>query len=308
MDHERAIALTYTKQDSELILSTLDKGLYVLEVLANMEGPKGATLAELSRLVSMHRSTLFRILTTLHGRGYVDRDRITDRYHIGMHVLSLPSAVLRRLDIRQIARPTLQALCTETQELVHLTVLNEGSVVTIERLESTHTLSLRVELGDRRPVHCTATGKVFLAHLPATEIDQILAPGMHAITPRTITSREVLEKQLDEVRYRGFAWDDEEFLEGVRCVAAPVFGYDGTVRAAVSVVTPSMRTPWERMWRLEERVRVAAEEISGNIGHTGTHKTDALVSATIGDGVHPYYQTEPNGTKRNTVSPDGERI
>lgn len=289
------MALTYTKPDSDLILSTLDKGLYVLEILANMESPKGATVAELSRLANMHRSTLFRILTTLHGRGYVDRNQMTDRYHIGMRVLSFPSAVLRRLDIRQIARPILQALCTETQELVHLTVLNQGAVVTIERLESTHTLSLRAELGDRRPVHCTATGKVFLAHLHTTEIDQILASGLQAITPRTITSREVLEKQLDEIRHRGFAWDDEEFLEGVRCVAAPVFGYDGTVSAAVSVVTPSMRTPWERMWQLEKRVRVAAKEISRNIGYTGTHEIDAPLSATTGGEAHPRYQAALSG-------------
>lgn len=292
------MALTYAKQDSEIILSTLDKGLYILEVLANLESREGATLAELSRVVNMHRSSLFRILTTLQARGYVDRDRVTDRYHIGMRVLSLPSAVLRRLDIRQIARPSLQALCTETQELVHLTVLNAGSVVTIERLESTHTLSLRLELGDRRPAHCTATGKVFLAHLPDAEIEQILSSGMLAITPRTITSREVLDRQLDEVRQRGFAWDDEEFLEGVRCVAAPVFGYDGKVHAAVSVVTPSMRTPWERIGQLGDRVRAASKEISRNIGHTGMQETASPVSAPSGDGAHPGYQAEHRAASR----------
>ncbi len=265
---ERAgrVATEYARQDSELILSTLDKGLHVLEVLASLDTPEGQNLTELSRILGMHRTTLLRILTTLQTRGFVTRDRTTDRYRIGMRVLSLSAAVLRNLDIRQTARPALQKLGTDTQELVLLTVLNEDEVVTVERFEGNRTISLRTELGERRPAYCTASGKAMLAYLPEDVVQRILARGLPMVTPRTITSRAAMQQHLAEIRERGFAWDDEERLEGVRCVAAPVFGHEGTVLAAVSVATFSLRTPWDRVRQIGECTRQTAGEISRLLG------------------------------------------
>jgi len=260
------MTMIYEKQESELILSTLDKGLYVLEALASLNTSEAPTLTELSQHLGMHRSTLLRILATLQFRGYVVRDRATDRYRVGIRVLSISSAVLRNLDIRQVARPALQRLCTEMQELVLLTVLSEGMVVTIERLEGNQTISLRTELGEQRPAYCTASGKAILAFMRDSEVDRILARGMPAITPRTITSREAMVQQLTEINERGFAWDDEERLEGVKCVAAPVFGHEGHVIAAVTVAAFSLRTSWERVWQLGEQTRAAAADISQQLG------------------------------------------
>ncbi len=257
----------YARQDSELILSTLDKGLHVLEVLAAVDTPEGQNLTELSRILGLHRTTLLRILTTLQTRGFVTRDRTTDRYRIGMRVLSLSAAVLRNLDIRQTARPALQRLGTETQELVLLTVLNDDEVVTVERFEGNQTISLRTELGERRPAYCTASGKAMLAYLPDDVVDRILARGLPMVTPRTITSRAAMEQHLAEIRERGFAWDDEERIESMRCVAAPVFGHEGVVLAAVSVATFSLRTPWERVRQLGECTRETAGEISRLLGY-----------------------------------------
>ncbi len=262
------MTMMYEKQESELILSTLDKGLHVLETLAQIDHPDGLSLTELSHVLGMHRTTLLRILTTLQARGFISRDRTTDRYQIGIRMLALSSALLCRLDIRQIARPALKALSADTQELVHLVVLDGGAVVTIERLEGTHTLSLRTELGERRPAYCTASGKVFLAYLPPAEAEAILVQGMPAVTMRTITTREAMDQQLAEVMRRGYAWDDEERVEGVRCVAAPVFGHEGDVIAAVSLACPSLRTPSERVWILGERVKEAAMAISQSMGYS----------------------------------------
>lgn len=259
--------MAYAKQNSDFILSTLDKGLHILEGVASANTPEGITLTELSREVGMHRTTLFRILATLQARGYVHRDRATDRYRLGTRVLSLASALLKDLDIRQVARPILQALCYDTQELVHLTVLDNGEVVTIERLVGNQTISLRTEIGARRPAHCTAAGKAMMAFLSDAECQRILAAGMPSVAPRTITSLEVMHQHLAEVRRRGFSWDDEEILEGVRCVAAPVYGYEGQVLGAVSIAAPLLRTPWERLWQLGDKVTVAASEISRQLGH-----------------------------------------
>jgi DNA-binding IclR family transcriptional regulator len=261
------VTVAYAKQESEHILSTLDKGLHVLEVLASVESSAGLTLAELSRIVGMHRTTLLRILTTLQARGYVSRDRVTDRFRLGTQVLSLASVLLRRLDLRQLARPVLERLCDATRELTLLTMLDDDMIVTIECLEGNQTIALRRELGARRPAYATASGKAILAHLPDGEVRRILAAGMPPVTPRTITSVEAMRQHLAEIRARGFAWDDEERIEGVRCVAAPVFGFDGQARGAVSIAAPSLRTPWERMWELGAAVKAAAEEISRDLGN-----------------------------------------
>jgi len=273
------VTSTYTKQDSELILSTLDKGLHVLEVLASVDTADGLSLTELSRTLGIHRTTLLRILTTLQVRGYVSRDRVTDRFRLGMRVLSLASTVLRGLDLRQVARPTLERLCAETQELVLLTVLDHGAVVTVECLEGNQTITLRTELGARRPAYCTASGKVLLAHLADDEVDRILATGMPPITPRTITSADVMRQHLVETRERGFAWDDEERLEGVRCVASAVFDVEGHTRGAVSIASPSLRTSWERMGQLGVAVSAAAQEISQAFGFAALSERADPVSA-----------------------------
>lgn len=267
--------VAYTKRDSDMILSTLDKGLHVLEALAG--AADGLNLTDLSHAVGMHRTTLFRILATLQARGFVQRDRDTDRYRVGMKLLSLSAELLRTLDIRAVARPILAALCQETRELVHLTVLDDGTVVTIERMEGHQTISLRTEIGERRPAYCTASGKAILAFSPSEETERILAMGMPAVTPRTITTREAMTQHLAEVRRRGFAWDDEERLEDVRCVAAPVFDWEGRVIAAVSVAMPSLRTPWSQLWQVGEMVRAAGDAISRCLGYTGP----ALIPAGV---------------------------
>jgi DNA-binding IclR family transcriptional regulator len=258
----------YTKQSSDSILSTLDKGLHVLETLSRSGNATGLTLTELSDAVGMHRTTLFRILATLQARNFVDRDELTDRYRIGMTVLELASTFLGNLDIRRISSPALEELASRTEELVFLTVLDNDEVVTVERFDSNHMIALRSEIGDRRPPYCSAAGKAMLAYMPEEEVNRILEEGMEAFTPRTITSPVVMRHHLELVREQGVAWDDEERIEGVRCVAAPIFDHRNNVVGAVSLAAPSMRTPWERLRPLGEEVSAVAQNISRHLGHT----------------------------------------
>jgi IclR family transcriptional regulator, KDG regulon repressor len=258
------------------MLSTLDKGLRVLEALARSD-TGSESLTTLSRAVGLHRTTVFRILGTLRARGYVSRESDTDRYRLGVRVLSLAASVLDDLDIRQVARPLLEALRQDARELVFLTVLDRGEVVTVERLDSDQPLTLRAQIGSRRPAHCTAAGKAFLAVLPEAEREAILQKPLAAFTPRTITQPDLVRQQLVEVRRRGFAWDDEEFLDGVRCVAAPVFGIERRIMGVVSLAAPTMRAPWDRLWRLGSEVRATARAISACLGAPA----DSFESSTI---------------------------
>lgn len=255
------------EQRRKIILSTLDKGLHILEVLAGDEAAKGLTLTELSRLLGMHRTTLFRFLTTLNARGYVDRDPVTDRYTLGVRSLMLASSFLENLEIRQVARPILVSLCDQTQELVHLTVLDHDEVVTIERVESKQPVSLHTEVGVRRPAYCTAAGKAIMAFLPASEVDRILERGLPAITPNTLTSPEALRRQLTDVHRDGFAIDDGERVMEVRCAAAPVFDHEGIVLGAVSLAAPASRMTMEQLSEAGKEVAVAAGAISRRLGY-----------------------------------------
>jgi DNA-binding IclR family transcriptional regulator len=250
----------------ELILTTLDKGLTILETLAEHPGD-GLTLTELGRAIGMHRSTLFRFLATLRARGYVERDPATDRYRLGVGALTLTSAFLNNLDLRQIARPFLQDLCDRTQELVHLTRMDRDEVVTIDRIEGNQPVSLQTDIGARRPAYCTASGKVFLAYLPAAETDRILARGMDRNTATTITTPAEMHEHLAEARRQGYAVDDEERIDGVRCVASPIFDLDGNLTGTLSIAAPTVRTSRERLDRLGEAVRDAAAALSRQLGY-----------------------------------------
>lgn len=247
------------------ILSTLDKGLHVLGALSE-DGASSMNLTTLSRSLGMHRTTLFRILGTLQARGYVSRDPDTDGYRLGVRVLSLASAVLADLDIRKAGGQPLLDFREETGELVFLTVLDGHDVVTIERLEGRHAVTLQSKIGSRRPAACTAAGKAIVSFLPILQAGAIVDGEIHQHTPNTITDRALLREQHEQVRRRGFASDNEEYLPGVRCVAAPIFGMERTVIGAVSLAAPTMRTPLERLRQLGPRARATAREISRQLG------------------------------------------
>jgi DNA-binding IclR family transcriptional regulator len=154
---------------------------------------------------------------------------------------------------------------------VFLTVQDRDEIVTVEAFESSQQISLRAAIGERRPMYCTASGKAILAHLSESDTNRIVQRGMPTITPRTITSPVVLQHNLEEVRTRGYAWDDEERYEGVRCVAAPIFDATGKVIAATSLAAPLMRTSWERLEQLGLEVRAVSQVISGLLGFTEGH-------------------------------------
>ncbi len=260
--------MTTTEPPSPLMLSTLDKGLRVLEYLAQPDASEGLTLTELAQRLGMHRTTLFRFLVTLRHRGYIERDEDSDRYRLGVGVLALASSLLNNLDVRRIARPVLLDLRNTTQELVHLAVLKEDGVVTVDRIEGQRSLSLQTEVGARRPAYLTASGKAIMAHMTEMRVREILAAGMPAVTARTITTPEAMLQNLAEARRLGYAIDDEERTEGVRCVAAPVFNHEGEVVAAISLAAPTMRFPDDRVAALGKDVAAAAATISRRLGYT----------------------------------------
>lgn len=256
------------EQDGARGVQALERALDVLEALAAQRQP--ARLADLSRELGLHKSTVHRLLATLGKRRYVERDADTGRYRLGLKVFELGSWFFNRMELRQEARPLLQELVDQTLETAHLGILDEGQVVYIEKVESPQTVRMYSELGKRAPAHCTAMGKVLLAHLPEPELDRIIATrGLTRYTSNTIVDAEQLKDHLRRVAGQGYAIDDTEHEEAIRCVAAPVRNYRGEVVAALSVSGPAVRLSRERIGEVARLVRATALRISRRLGYNG---------------------------------------
>jgi DNA-binding IclR family transcriptional regulator len=251
----------------EAPLRTFDRGLTILEGLAAI-GRQGITTVELGRRLGVHRTTVHRFLQTLARRGYAEQISDSDRYRVGLRVLGLASATMAGLTIRDVAMPFLEALNQETNETVHLVMLDQGEVVTIDRVEAEQPVALRTYIGARRPAYCSAAGKAMLAYLPLSQVDAILARGMPARTANTITDPVQFKAALWEVTQRGYALDDEENLEGVRCAAAPIFNFEGRLAGGVSLLAPAMRVDSVRLLELAAVIRATARELSHRLGYT----------------------------------------
>lgn len=225
----------------------------------------GLSLAELADALQMNKSTLLRLLRPLR-----DFDLVTQtpdgRYRIGVGAVALGDSYLAGLDLRTAARPTLERLVEKTGETVHLLVHSRGEVVYVDKVEGPSTVRMASRVGDRMPCYCTASGKVFLAFLVPSPVEDVIARGLVARTPNTITSGAKLKAELKRIRELGYGVDDVENEPEIRCVATPVFGHDGEVAAAISISGPDSRIVASRVPDLGQQAMAAAHEVSLALG------------------------------------------
>ncbi|HLY22377.1 MAG TPA: IclR family transcriptional regulator [bacterium] len=239
-----------------------------LGILENVGGDiRGTGITELSRRLGLGKSTVHRLCATLEHHGYLVRDPGTGRYRLSLRVFHIGSHALDALDLPARAMPALEALGAVTEETVHLAVLDGAEAIFIGKVESPRPLRLYSQVGRRCPAHCTAVGKVLLAYAGAGQRALVAARPLKRYTSKTITSTAALERELEEVRRRGYATDEEEFEDGIRCVAAPVRDYRGRVVAALSVSVPAARLPRARAASLVEQVLDTARRVSEALGH-----------------------------------------
>jgi DNA-binding IclR family transcriptional regulator len=250
-------------------VQTIDRVSLLLEVLA--QAPAGISLGELAARVRLPKGTTHRLLSSLAFFGFARQDPESKKYFLGYKVVELGQRVLNQLDLRREARPYLMDLAEKTRETVHLVLLDRQEVLYLDRVEADEDLRvLRTgsKIGTRTTAHSSAVGKVLLAHLRGGQFeDFIRQKGLPRKTPKTITNPNDLRRHLRMVRDLGYAVDDEENEEGVRCVAAPLRDESGAVVAAISISGPSVRmTPKLIRDSLNREVREAALKISAKLG------------------------------------------
>jgi DNA-binding IclR family transcriptional regulator len=166
------------------------------------------------------------------------------------------------------ARPHLERLAAAAGETAHLCILDDGEVLYLEKVEPTRTVRVPSSVGQRNPAHCTAVGKALLAHLPEAEVDVVIRRrGLKSFTPNTITSPTLLKRELKAVRERGYAVDDEEIDEGLRCIGAPVRDASGRVVASMSIAGPAFRIGKGKIPPLANLVMSVADRLSREIGY-----------------------------------------
>jgi DNA-binding IclR family transcriptional regulator len=218
--------------------------------------------------LQMSKSTVHRLLMVLGRHRLVERDLDSGRYRLGLKLVELGSVALLRVDLHRLARPFVQRLAEETGKTAHLGILRQSEVISLVNAEGRHSIRTPSTVGRRTPVHCTSQGKVLLAFQTPEFVDRLLRSHQFtAFTKATLRSASQFRLELETVRKRGFAVDDGEFEDGLRCVGAPVRDHAGKVVAAVSIAGPAFRITHERMPDLIRYVVKVAMDLSASLGH-----------------------------------------
>jgi IclR family transcriptional regulator, acetate operon repressor len=249
---------------NDVSVRSVDRAVAILDLLGQGGWRTGA---EVARELQVHRSTALRLLGTLERHALVERDQRTARYRLGRRLPQLASVVTGEFDLRYVARPVCEHLAASTGETATLDVLVGDVIVPIEQATASTSLMSVNWLGRRTPVHCTASGKAILAFAPAAVRERLLEPALERLTAHTVTDRVELGRQLETVRQAGVARTREELEVGLDAVAAPVFGPDGEVVAALDVSGPSHRL--RSAAQLDRLTTEGAADLSRRLGYRG---------------------------------------
>lgn len=242
--------------------STLLKGLMLLEHLAGSETPRG--VSELARALDLTKSNVHRTLQTLVAAGYV-RAHPGGTYACTLKLFELASPVVARIDVRQVAEPFMRALAEQTQETIHLALLDRADVIYLHKIESPQPVRAYSSIGGRAPAYCVASGKALLAYQEEALAHLPEALSIH--TPRTIPSLELLRRELEQVRIQGFALNRGEWREGVCGLAAIVHDAMGRPAAAIGISGPADRLNPTALRRFSDVVVDAARGLSCALGY-----------------------------------------
>ena len=255
------------KEKSEYIIQAVDHALDLLEQFHDEVDELGVT--ELSKRLKLHKNNVFRLLATLESRGYIEQNRVTENYRLGLKTLELGQTFIKQMGLLRQSRPILEALVRDCNETTYVSILKEFHIVYLDAVETDLTVRVVPRVGSRLPAYCTAAGKIQLAYMTEEELDNFLpTKELKRFTPNTVTGRDELKVDLKKVAELGYAIDNEELDIGVRCVAAPIRDYTRRIIGAVSISGPSMRFTEERMENeLIPMVRKAGDDISAKLGY-----------------------------------------
>ncbi len=255
------------KEKSEYVIQSVCHALDLLEQFRGDVDELGVT--ELSNRLKLHKNTVFRLLATLESRNYIEQNKVTENYRLGLKTLELGQTFIKQMGLLRQSRPILERLVKECNETTYVAILKDFQIVYLDVVETDMTVRVVPRVGTQLPAFCTAAGKAQIAFMTDEELEHYLpVKELKRFTPNTITDRNELKKRLREIAEQGYAIDDEELDLGVRCIGAPIRDYTRRIVGAVSISGPPMRLTKERMEKeLIPMVVKAAEDISSRLGY-----------------------------------------
>lgn len=251
--------------EQHYIIPNLSKSCELLGYLAGR--PEGASSAEIEKALEIPKTTAFRVLRTLCAGGMAQKRG--NLYFAGSRLIRIGLQALNGAKLRESSVPVLRELTRQTGQTSHIAILSGTQSLILEVCDSSGPVRVASRAGTLVDLHCSSTGKVFLAFALADELDELLANVPAARTDRTLTDAAAIRRELEVIGERGYACDDEEYHKGVRCVAAPVYDLNGSVAAALGITGTTADIPRERLAFFGREVIEAAGRLSEALGYKG---------------------------------------
>jgi DNA-binding IclR family transcriptional regulator len=255
------------KDKSEYIIQAVSHALDLLEQFHDDIDELGVT--ELSKRLKLHKNNVFRLLATLESRGYIEQNKATENYRLGLKSLELGQTFIKQMGLLRQAKPILDQIVADCNETSYVAIFKEEHSVYLDVVETDLTVRVVSRVGSRLPAFATAAGKVHLAHMSSEELAEMFPDkNLKTFTPTSIATRDELFAELKAVAEQGYALDNEELDAGVRCIAAPIRDYTRRIVGAISISGPSMRMSHERI--NDELIPLAikaSEELSTRLGY-----------------------------------------
>ncbi len=252
------------REKTNYVIQSVSHALDVLEQFTGEPDELGVT--ELSKRLKLHKNNVFRLLATLEARGYIEQNKVTENYRLGVRCLRLGQRFVVQTGLLRQARPVMQQLAKTSRETAFIAVMRNGTIVPLDAVEAEQPVRLVSRIGDFLPLHCTAAGKTHLAFAD-DELRASLPEALQKFTEKTLVDRQVLTQQLKKVTENGYAVDLGEHIEDVRSVAVPVRDYTRAVVGSLAVSGPAYRLSQERIEKeVAPLILKAGRELSTRLG------------------------------------------
>ncbi len=253
------------REKTNYIIQSVSHALDVLEQFAGDQDELGVT--ELSKRLKLHKNNVFRLLATLESRGYIEQNKSNESYRLGIRCLQVGQNYVSQMGLLKQAQPIIEGLSESASETAFVAVLRKSTVVQLAAVEPDRPVRLRASVGDTLPLHCTASGKVHLAHIPPAELQENYLSALERHTDKTLTDHIALQEHLRRVAEVGYGLEIGEHIDDVNAIAVPIRDYTRNVVGTLAIAGPAHRIDSERIEReLVPLMRQAGRDLSSRLG------------------------------------------
>jgi IclR family acetate operon transcriptional repressor len=253
-----------------MMMKKLDPSLKPLQIIEALSytNKDGLGITDLSEKTGLSKSTVHRLANALADADYLIRNDTTKKFKLGYRILRITSFLMNNNEVKEVARPYLEEISKKARETVHLVQLDGLYGVYTDKIDSPQPVGLLSKIGKNIPLHSTGAGKILLAYMSEEMRERVYTEvGLTKETECTITNRETMEKELEQIRNQGYGFDRMENRDGIYCIAAPIFNQNGDVVASFSVSGPSFRFSLEDAEALIDTVKETSMKVSNSLGY-----------------------------------------